>query len=282
MRCVFAEPCALGKIRFLNGGGAPDLGVCRLLLRDDRRPVFQGVLNRGEVGLGRAFHPGQRDGGARAGERGAAVAGALLAGKPPVAADLVEFAPLPQSEPLRAAIVPISGIPEVQVALAGVDLGLPRRFRVVPAVHHLHVDNRDSAGALGVREFRRADGAGGGDAEPADAATGVGADFGFPAGADERGVEGNGGEFWRADRRGEPDHRCEPHVAGSRGNRGETPDDSDPISRFDADLWNSNFQFQLEFDRSLQRREVHPDRLQRLRHRRGFHGFPFSGRTRSC
>ena len=49
VRCVFKEPVSVGKIRFVNGGGAPDLGVCRLLVREDEIPAFQGVLQRGEV-----------------------------------------------------------------------------------------------------------------------------------------------------------------------------------------------------------------------------------------
>lgn len=46
---MFSEPNPIGTIQFINGGGTPDLGVCRLLVRDDGCPVFQGVLKRGDV-----------------------------------------------------------------------------------------------------------------------------------------------------------------------------------------------------------------------------------------
>ena len=124
---------------------------------------------------------------------------------------------------------------------------------------------------MGVGELRGADGAGGGDAEPAESLADAGADRDLPAGADERGVGGNGGEFWRAVRRGEPDDGREPHVAGARADRGETPHDPDPVPRVNADLRSSGFQLQFERDRGLQRGQVHPDLLQWVHDRRTLH-----------
>lgn len=68
---MFKEPVSVGKIRFVNGGGAPDLGVCRLLVREDEIPAFQGVLQRGEVEFEwKAECLGKGNGRVSAGKRG--------------------------------------------------------------------------------------------------------------------------------------------------------------------------------------------------------------------
>ena len=89
----------MGKIRFVNGGGAPDLGVCRLLVREEGDPAFQGVLKRGEVALeGNAERVGQRNGRGAAGERGRPAARALPAATPRVFAFPAQSAQSAQSE----------------------------------------------------------------------------------------------------------------------------------------------------------------------------------------
>ena len=84
---MFKEPVSVGKIRFVNGGGAPDLGVCRLLVREDEIPAFQGVLQRGEVEFEwKAECLGKGNGRVSAGKRGFPAARAVPAATPRVVA----------------------------------------------------------------------------------------------------------------------------------------------------------------------------------------------------
>lgn len=209
--------------------------------------------------------PGVQNDHSPARKRGIPVDLAFSATTPRFPAVFVEFASLSQSQPIFSAHVPIFGIPEVQFSFSQLFIGQSRGMGEFPAVYHVDVDRGDSARTVGIRQLHRTHGTGGGYAEPAETVADDGADIGVSAGIDERGVEGDGGKFWRAVRRSEPDDRREPHVAGSRGNQWETPDDPDPVSRFNADLRHSRVQFQFEFDRIVPWGQTHPDRLQRVR-----------------